>query len=155
MISAQCSYLIDLFGTLKACCCMLIGSHFKAESAWITIDLMQGSWSARLGRKVRSKTRLLQAPRRAHLFGWGRTTNPEEQRWHRPWRPFRSDVPSLQFLTPHIPPVRDDRPVELPLPTNPPRWRLPSPSGHVQNVPSGKDGWDNSQLTILTLDTWQ
>lgn len=56
MISAQCSYWIDLFGTLKACCCMLIGSHFKAESAWITIDLMQGSWSAWRGRKVRTKT---------------------------------------------------------------------------------------------------
>lgn len=41
MISSQSSYLIDLFGSLIPCCCMLTTSHLKKESAWITIDLMQ------------------------------------------------------------------------------------------------------------------
>lgn len=46
---------------------MLIASHFEGESAWITVDLMQESWPAQLGRNVYMKALVLQGPQRAFI----------------------------------------------------------------------------------------
>lgn len=75
MVSLQGSYLIDLFGIHMPCCCMLIASHFEAESAWITTDLRPWNWPGQLGRAVYMNSLVLPGLGREDFFGEGRTTS--------------------------------------------------------------------------------